>query len=370
MRLFLLVLRCFVLHVLQPVSLITPVIRTNPRPHLQQQHQQQIRPVEPPLNQTVLKAQSQSFIPRPTAPPPRIPSILLTLPRNLNGSNTVAATNLGHTFDKAKRIRSFASVSQNLNTVVANEQLSATVHPVFETSEDKQRKFGSLEFKKHRCYSPTFYSMRCKKHAKRRPVIYAIPKDCKKSKSSDALFVFKGSSNFENLTDSIQVMEQKPKPKPRCKRHRRNSCRIYENIKDVLEKDTNTTHAVVHKSDSEVECYNTEGSGCKRLNASLHKSAPDIFNNHVKVSPTRVKPATVSPKGALYMQLKAKRRTPPNPELILNSNDNPTPKNSKDVALSVPQMPLMEPKSMWSSKLNKVCFFSILIALLTTSSVY
>lgn len=260
----------------------------------------------------------------------------------------MAVTNLGRTFDEAKRIRSFASVSQHLNTAVANEQQILTVHPVFERSEeDKERKFGSLEFKKHRCYSPTFYSMRCKKHAKRRPVIYAIPKDCQKSKSSDALFVFKGSSNFENLTDSIQVMEQKPKPKPRCKRHRRNSCRIYENIRDVLQKDTSTTHAVVHKSDSEVECYNTDGGGCKRLNVSLHKSAPDIFNNHVKVSPTRVKPATVSPKGALYMQLKAKKRTPPNPE--------PTPNlNSKDVALSVPQMPLLEPKNMRTSKLNKV----------------
>lgn len=354
---------------------------------------------------------------------PRIPSVLYNLPSNLIGNNTVGAirtaTSGNHLNFPINRPQSVSTLTSQLpcqkgriigrkeqmqkqqqqqqqqqmqkenidasailnvnesNSSIQNaNENSANTLKSTQIANVNEKRFGSLELKKHKCYSPTFYSMRCKKHAKRRPLIYAVPKKFKSSadtKSSNEnikpkgeIFVFKGDQNetFQNLTDSIQIMEQNtennakqdstkentPKPAPRCKRHRKNSCHVYENVSFLKNEGENldssengsgvevsvTTKALVHNSDDTRPTETT-------TNHSNFKRSPTV-----RVVPSVIKPKTVSPKGALNLQLQAKIKS--RSQTSLDKPENPSPKNDENFL--VPQMPLLDTQNKWMPKLS------------------
>nr|XP_022900084.1 uncharacterized protein LOC111413372 isoform X2 [Onthophagus taurus] len=233
-----------------------------------------------------------------------------------------------------------------------------------ETKKSKQQKFGSLELRKHhRCYSPTFYSMRCKKHGRKRPVIYALVKR-QKTTSKTSISSLKSTKSesddgFQNLTDSIQILEHSPNdrnttplPAPRCKKHGGKMEIIYANVaknhlndssnsesekkdseKGVVQNESTTTKAIVHEtprsSRKEIEDAKQETKICKIVDSPVlqmvnaNSSIASIkVTPTVKVSPNFIKPKTESPKGALYLQLQAKLKNSPsqNGQNLLNKS--------------------------------------------------
>ncbi|RZC40747.1 hemicentin-1, partial [Asbolus verrucosus] len=253
-------------------------------------------------------------------------------------------------------------------------------------ASNNDKRFGSLELKKHKCYSPTFYSMRCKKHAKKRPVVYALPKkvfgDLKPPEE-------KKPDVYQDLTDSIQIFEQNadneppkavPVPAPRCKKHRKNEI-IYQNVSQQLQQDlapnpdvSNSSNdgsenleseisvieAQVHTQDDRDESKPEIPRSPPKLVGVSPKANVSIDSNIIKVeamkalksspmlkvSPNFIKPKTESPKGALSLQIQAKMK---------NSNDNlnQTDDSSKENLPLIPQMPLLNPQNKWSPGLAK-----------------
>lgn len=234
-----------------------------------------------------------------------------------------------------------------------------------------EKRFGSLDIRKHRCYSPTFYSMRCKKHAKKRPIIVALPKKC----FSELALAKEPSDKFENLTDSIQILEESnssvkvsaeemPKPAPRCRKHSKEI--VYANVNKFLSKTgINKEGAEINNGNqvtkvdlhlpTETNLDDIDGRAIvdskqpnakpsepfnKQMNTvSLSsKSAPQkpTISSHalknspiLKVSPNFIKPMNESPKGALSKQLQAKIKCSPlhnssitSVESSLNSSSN------------------------------------------------
>jgi hypothetical protein len=260
---------------------------------------------------------------------------------------------------------------------------------------DNDKRFGSLELKKHKCYSPTFYSMRCKKHAKKRPIVYALPKnvfgDLKPTEE-----------RYQDVTDSIQIFEHKsetaenktvPVPAPRCRKHRRKEI-IYQNVSqqvvnvttsspnpdvsnssndgsEMLESEISVIEAQVHSSnelktetkppDGEVKSPPKLVGVYPKLNLSTDSAtgAVQALKNSpiLKVSPNVAKPKTDSPKGSLSSQIQAR---------LKSSNDklNHSDDSSKENLPLIPQMPLLNPQSKWSPGLASAnrqvrfcCFF-------------
>ncbi|XP_050315809.1 uncharacterized protein LOC126750284 isoform X2 [Anthonomus grandis grandis] len=206
------------------------------------------------------------------------------------------------------------------------------------------KRFNSLKTEKHKCYSPTFYSMRCKKHAKKRPIVYALPKKCLNHLPKKPLGVTK-SEDFQNLTDSIQILEQSsegkqstPVPAPRCKKHKRPDI-IYANICDSLQThletssssdtskagETSIIQAEVHTKEetssitSKPKIVDHSPKLIAATPKQLHTVAPipkissqAMKNSPVlKVSPNFIKPKVESPKGALSLKIQAKRKSSP-----------------------------------------------------------
>ncbi|XP_060519272.1 titin isoform X2 [Cylas formicarius] len=188
-----------------------------------------------------------------------------------------------------------------------------------------ERKFGSLKTEKHKCYSPTFYSMRCKKHAKKRPIVYALPKKCLSPLSKST------AKDFQNLTDSIQILEEAtPKPAPRCRKHRKPEI-IYANICNSLQGNVpsgnspdssngseeggtvSVTEAQIHVSTVEVVESNERTAETDRAKKVVPTIAAQAIKNSpvLKVSPNFIKPKVESPKGALSLQILAKRKASP-----------------------------------------------------------
>lgn len=229
-----------------------------------------------------------------------------------------------------------------------------------------EKRFGSLEIKKkHRCYSPTFYSLRCKKHAKKRPIIYAIPKKSRKEVASFKANSSKCSGDFQNLTDSIQIFEQNsgntsqefekpPKPAPRCKKAKGDT--IYQNFSanadlKVLDSsndgsenfshEISTTEAVVHKP-NESQSSSHEGTKSKQLPSSTPKSNSKDSPT-VMVRPSFVKPKVESPKGALSQQIQAKLKASPSSENPAPScEENHNKEANCDSLPFVPEMPILD----------------------------
>ncbi|XP_066154008.1 uncharacterized protein nrm [Euwallacea fornicatus] len=221
------------------------------------------------------------------------------------------------------------------------------------------KRFSSLKTEKHKCYSPTFYSMRCKKHAKKRPIVYALPKKCL-------------AKDFQNLTDSIQIMEQgseenkggTPVPAPRCKKHKTPEI-IYANICDSVQRnvpeltnyssngesavETGTTKAEIHEENTKPKIIDHSPkliAFCpKQPKISQHamKNSPVL-----KVSPNFVKPKVESPKGALSLKIQAKIKASP----IQSPSDNKGVIGEKleevekgPAAVNVPEMPILSPSA-------------------------
>lgn len=202
------------------------------------------------------------------------------------------------------------------------------------------KRFNSLKTEKHKCYSPTFYSMRCKKHAKKRPVVYALPKKCLTT-----------SKDFQNLTDSIQILEENPPiPAPRCKKHKTPEI-IYANICESLSKTNDsasssdvstdqptTAEVVVHQPPEPPKPKVVDHS--PKLVAVVPKISTQAMKNSpiLKVSPNFVKPKVESPKGALSLKIQAKiKGTSP----CAKTEE----KKETEAAIDIPQMPLITPKS-------------------------
>lgn len=216
-----------------------------------------------------------------------------------------------------------------------------------------EKRFSSLELRKHKCYSPTFYSMRCRKHAKKRPVLYAMPK---KPRSELNNSYDLNNSSYENLTDSIQIMEenasntQREHPKPAPRQPKKKTKAVYANVSDSIQNRSESssdncesqtsvsiTEALVHTPDTKRE-PELESSKNSKTTLGNEKLSPIGGKNNtpvLKVSPNCVKPKIESPKGALYMKLQAKMKAS-------------SPNNKREAcAKSVPQMPLLEPKTKW-----------------------
>lgn len=159
---------------------------------------------------------------------------------------------------------------------VSQQSMKPKVVPRQTTPTVTEKRFGSLEIKKHKCYSPTFYSMRCKKHAKKRPILYALPKKTKSQvapetqKSNVEKRPPKSENSFQNLTDSIQILEQNPnnsgnecpripKPAPRCKKRRKSDI-IYENIANSLKTSSNSVNEELDDKDLDSSNNSTENT--------------------------------------------------------------------------------------------------------------
>lgn len=151
------------------------------------------------------------------------------------------------------------------------------------------KRFSSLELRKHKCYSPTFYSMRCKKHAKKRPVLYAIPKKINKHDTNKNTY---DSSNdtYENLTDSIQIMEENahnckteidkgksPKPAPRLQKSKKEI--VYANVSDSIQNQSTLSDNSNTSSDSLINCQPEKSIIEAEIHNSSMKSSPDNQKN-------------------------------------------------------------------------------------------
>ncbi|XP_044272601.1 uncharacterized protein LOC123016327 [Tribolium madens] len=220
------------------------------------------------------------------------------------------------------------------------------------------KRFGSLELKKHKCYSPTFYSMRCKKHAKKRPVVYALPK-----KVFGELSPNEEKPQFQNLTDSIEISEQNsetktfPIPAPRCRKHLKKDVTTNSPNPDVsnssnegseqLESEISVIEAQIHTNDVKSDTESKNSSVIKVEAMKALKNSPML-----KVSPNFIKPKTESPKGALSLQIQAKRK---------NSTDNltQTDDSSKENLPLIPQMPLLNPQCKWSPGFTQNAFYTL-----------
>lgn len=277
-----------------------------------------------------------------------------------------------------------------------------------------EKRFGSLELKKHKCYSPTFYSMRCKKHGKKRPVIYALPKKVFTQIPTNKTSEVKKSNSFTTIADGVQIKEHsndcnsnlKPKPKPRCKKHRRIEI-IYQNVSNNINKSANEsnldsskesiennennvcviTDAQIHASKDESKenlgddnaalettPSNKSQNSCpkvvdfdskKSFLSPVHKVSPHAMKNSptLKVSPNFVKPLVESPKGALSLQIQAKMKASPVQSPTTFNPPQHDPKNPNEGFPNIPQMPILDTQNKWSPKIanKQVCAFRLFL---------
>lgn len=285
-----------------------------------------------------------------------------------------------------------------------------------------EKRFGSLETRKHKCYSPTFYSMRCKKHGKKRSIIYALPKKSKAQVTTSPSSKTKNANTgkeslFQNLTDSIQILEQNkslsddvPKPAPRCKRHRKNEV-VYQNISHALKQNSSVkeesslennadssnassenlepkvtvVEAEVHKTkDPESNKPHIKESASNKtdshtsvnsqkcpddVNAVNNTSTKDITVSSaasqsvmtsptVAINPSPIKPSVESPKGALSLQIQARLKLSPasNP-VDPPKSPGPAPSTESEHGIDnvscVPKMPILDTQNKWSTNLTK-----------------
>lgn len=292
-----------------------------------------------------------------------------------------------------------------------------------------EKRFGSLDLRKHhKCYSPTFYSMRCKKHAKKRPIIVTLPKKCFSELALNTTETEKPKPITENLTDSIQITEESPEkerlskslpiPAPRCMRKKHEI--VYANISKSLNSsnasDQNTStssneneenehsvtevevHAETRTAADAKNIFNKKLTSCPltplsstlvsqidskpKLVAVSPKSnslillSPQALKNSpvLKVSPNFIKPKTESPKGALSRQIQAKIKPSPNESsntlnkssAVIEADDKVDGKTSEHIS-NVPKMPILNSMNSWSPNItnnNQVCFFLLIFILI------
>lgn len=164
------------------------------------------------------------------------------------------------------------------------------------THSDSEVQNISNDFsKKHKCYSPTFHSLRCKKHSKKRTLIYTVPKKIL-SEGDLPNCIDSGTSDNE----SVKHFHIVPIPAPRCKKHRRKEI-IYQNVAEALKNnsllDTSndgdlssnkitesvaTTKVEIHSS-----CKNNENQTKDEVDSRLSKPSESVV-----LSPVSAKTAT------------------------------------------------------------------------------
>ncbi|KAJ8922097.1 hypothetical protein NQ315_004029 [Exocentrus adspersus] len=274
------------------------------------------------------------------------------------------------------------------------------------------KRFSSLEVKKHKSYSPTFYSIRCKKHPKRRSIVFmsnnkgADGEDSNATNESDNISKDKPEANnksnenkerFQNLTDSIQIFEQSlestekdddniPVPAPRSKKQKREI--VYANVSPGIQStksdDSNTSTETVINNKPEISVTEVQVHAANEAsNEAIEKSvdaidatikdvtnkttntspklipkpiiSPHALKNSpvLKVSPNFIKPKVESPKGALSLQIKAKIKPP----LVQSPADNPSKSIVADIKdddkthepfPEIPKMPILNTQIKWS----------------------
>lgn len=300
------------------------------------------------------------------------------LPCKVQSAASLNQINQLSNFNLKSSSNPFSIPPQNGSRVVGrreslNEKCSMNIKEIGKSDENKivkntadiimKKRFNSLEFKKHKCYSPTFYSMRCKKHAKKRPVVYALPKKvvnqlpktskCTENKTTSS--VIDENQDFQSLSDSIQIFEQNsdtPVPAPRCKKHQKreiiyanvskNSTSSPESTNENSEIQIEVTQAQIHapkdedtsKTESIKEKTDFISSNKIKLSTHALKNSPTL-----KVSPNFIKPKTESPKGALSLQIQAKKKASPIPSTEMPNKDD---ENAGESFPFVPKMPLID----------------------------
>lgn len=263
--------------------------------------------------------------------------------------------------------------ASGINTYDNKSETSARSHTIVQNRQSTQRtknrktcenkRCSSLTLRNHRCYSPTFYSVRCKKHAKRRPIIYTILKSSKiLNNQKTSAPVSNKPNEYENLSDSIQFCEQNaensenekrktPKPAPRCKKHKKEI--IYQNIANILSQNLNSsndssinepqvavTEALVHTDSTNNVAPTKEIPNTKPEIQKMIPKSPTAnlkLTPTVKISPNFIKPLTESPKGALNTQLQARLKNLNSP--LSNVSTQTTSKESPldgDVKVAIP----------------------------------
>lgn len=296
------------------------------------------------------------------------------------------------------------------------------------------KKFGSLEHRKQKCNSPMFYSVRCRKHGKKRTIfeLYTLPikpktssTTCtaKPSNSSETPSVSGTKTNcvvvseipkkskensasaetdealYQNLTDSIQILEQntenniyeiiqtRPKPAPRCKKSPNG---IYQNIAFVLkvtpEKNQNECNTLkedlrkkdddkstnADKSNPSEETRNEAESEIDHSSKSIVNSvpltgrSPNLKPNSQasNISLRADKKITEPANAASSLELLPTKPIANVPSLPKTDVKRPTPVKSKDFSnpALIPKMPILNTHIKWSGKPmthNKVCLFFV-----------
>ncbi|XP_072375760.1 uncharacterized protein, partial [Diabrotica undecimpunctata] len=248
-----------------------------------------------------------------------------------------------------------------------------------------EKRFGSLDIRKHKCYSPTFYSMRCKKHAKKRPIIVTLPKKC----FSELALSNKPEKQTENLSDSIQITEESPNarlsqslpiPAPRCrKKHEIVYANISKSLNSTLNSEQNTSGSSCENEEQETSITEVEvhaettkpkpGDSMIQSSRSKSISTSTILDHKPKLiavspktnnfSPNFIKPNIVSPKGALSLQIQAKIKTSAEVDKADVKVDG---KKSEQVS-SVPKMPILNAAHSWnpnvSNKNHQNAFYTL-----------
>lgn len=292
-------------------------------------------------------------------------------------SNLISASNPFNTVTPTTRVvgrkESQTALRKVTSEIISKRPNSGKEKPISKCAIATEKRFGSLELKKHRCYSPTFYSLGCKKHAKKRPIIYAIPKHLKSQVASN-----NDTSSFQNLTDSIQISEKSrtPKPAPRCKKTKNNI--IYQNCSNSplykknakaedpkpLDSSNDSSENFSHEvSTTEVLVHESNHKSINKLSSSTPKSSSSSSTKDspttVMVKPSFVKPKVESPKGALSLQIQAKMKSSSTEPLPSSSDDNSSSKEANiDPVPFVPEMPILDTQNKWNTnKLNtsQVC---------------
>ncbi|XP_044766559.1 uncharacterized protein LOC123322654 isoform X3 [Coccinella septempunctata] len=159
--------------------------------------------------------------------PRKVSSSFSLQPKNQNDDNPdVKIISKSESDSNSRNLK--VKSNKNIEGNVKHFKAKATMKENGTQSDTEVQNKSNDYLKKHKCYSPTFHSLRCKKHSKKRTLVYAVPKrilsdgdlpNCQDSGASD--------------NESFKHYHIVPIPAPRCKKHRRKEI-IYQNVAEAL----------------------------------------------------------------------------------------------------------------------------------------
>ncbi|KAK9891373.1 hypothetical protein WA026_014617 [Henosepilachna vigintioctopunctata] len=147
----------------------------------------------------------------------------------------------------------------------------------------------SLVLKKHKCYSPTFHSLRCQKHGTKRTLVYAIPK---RVLSDGDLPNIKDTADSD--TPNFKRYRIIPIPAPRCKKHRKPDT-IYQNVAENVQNESvldTSNESTVDIISGEISITQAEIHATPRVdgvNNNQSTSTKDVTTNFSLKKPPRKK---------------------------------------------------------------------------------